>query len=393
MKSLLIKIGKAINIIRQDGLVSGIQKVLGYFLVFLKSLAIIKKGDILFITSGVGDSARFRAYNVAEELRLHGFKCSVTVSDNPFLIKLADKFKIFIFHKAVYTPKTKKLIEKLKSQKKEIIFEADDLLFDPDFFKQVDYFKNTNLLERKAYENGIGGEILRDTYVRTCTTTTAYLAEKLKERGKQVFIVPNKLSDSDLEIAGKINKIPSSDSIRLGYFSGTISHNKDFATITDALMQVMERYPNVELFLFGPLDIGDKLNKFKDRINQLPYVPRCKHFKNIAKVDINLAPLEISNPFCEAKSELKFFEAGILKVPTIASATQTFQQAISDGIDGFLAKTTGEWEQKLGQLIENADLRSAMGKEAYEKSLKNYTVKNSRNDRYYEYLKNKLSIQ
>ena len=259
----------------------------------------------------------------------------------------------------------------------------------------MDYLKEMNVLEKKQYKKGVGEEILNDPFVKVCTTTTSYLAEKLKERNKQVFIVPNKLSDSDLKIAEEINKIRNSkfeirNSIRLGYFSGTISHNKDFAVITDVLIEIMDKFPQVALFLVGPLDLESSLNKFKNRIKQLPYVPRHKHFENIAKVDINLAPLEIGNPFCESKSELKFFEAGILGVPTIAAATQTFIEAIEDGVDGFIANSTRDWIEKLQKLIENKDLRIEMGKKAREKTLDKYTTKSAKNESYNQFLRNKL---
>ena len=68
-----------------------------------------------------------------------------------------------------------------------------------------------------------------------------------------------------------------------------------------------------------------------------PFASWEKHLENIAGVDINIAPLEIGNPFCESKSELKFIEAGIVGVPTVAAATQTFREAIEDGVDGFVA--------------------------------------------------------
>ena len=147
---------------------------------------------------------------------------------------------------------------------------------------------------------------------------------------------------------------------------------------------------NVELFLVGPLNIESELNKFKGRIVQLAYVPRDKHFENIAKVDINLAPLEIGNPFCESRSELKFFEAGILKIPTVASATQTFREAIDDGTDGFIAGISEEWIEKLEKLIEDKELRKRMGEKAREKALRKYTNKNSDKRKYYEYLRSKF---
>jgi len=394
MKLLLIKIGKAGKTLQRDGFFRGGKRVLrSFFAMFGR----VKAGDILFITGGVGDSALYRTAHVAEELEANGFRCSITIQDNPFLIGYADKFKIFIFHRVLFTSSVEKLIGKIKEQNKEIIFETDDLIFDSRYFKEMDYQKEINMLEKKMYANdGVGAEIINDPYVKVCTTTTTYLAEKLRKYNKQVFIVPNKLSKNDLRLAEKINHSKfnpptgGQNSIKLGYFSGTISHNKDFAVITEALMQIMEKFPNVDLFLVGPLDIENKLYKFKDRIKQFPYAPREKHFENIASVDINLAPLEMGNPFCESKSELKFFEAGIVGVPTIASATRTFQEAILDGIDGFTASDTAEWVNKLERLILSPELRSRMGLEARKKALERYSTQTAKNEEYYTYLKSKF---
>ncbi|HAV11422.1 MAG TPA: hypothetical protein DCX32_02660 [Candidatus Moranbacteria bacterium] len=412
MKLFFIKIGKAWNVLRRDGFANGGRRIVSAFFSLFR---FVGKGDILFVTGGVGDSALYRAHHTAEELELQGFKCSITVQDNPMLSGYAGKFKVFIFHRVLFTPNVAKLLENIKNQDKEIIFEADDLVYDPKYLRDMDYFQKLNSLEKKLYENGVGGEILSDPYVKTCTTTTTYLANKLSELGKKVFIVSNKLSKKDVQIAEKVisyklsvknkklpvnsyplsnpgNRLPITDNknIRIGYFSGTISHNKDFATITDALSEVMEKHQDVELFLVGPLETENKLNKFSDRIKQFPYVPREKHFKNIASVDINVAPLERDNPFCESKSELKFFEAGIVGVPTVAVANRTFSEAISDGVDGFVAKDTDEWVSKLEKLILDEKLREEMGKKAREKALKLYTTENAKNEGYYEYLRSRI---
>ena len=75
-------------------------------------------------------------------------------------------------------------------------------------------------------------------------------------------------------------------------------------------MRLLERYPSLRLILAGPLDVDDALKRFAAQIERVVFAPRAEHFRNIAGVDINLAPLEIGNPFCESKSELKWFEAG-----------------------------------------------------------------------------------
>lgn len=390
MNLLLIKFGKAVSTLKREGIIRGGRRVAKSFLAMFGR---VRPGDILFITGGVGDSARYRTAHVAEELRLHGFSCSVTIQDNPLLSTYADKFSVFIFHRVIFTPSVARLIERIKKQNKEIIFDTDDLVFDAKYLSHMDYFKQMNNLERKLYQNGVGGEILKDSYVKVCTTTTGFLADKLRQYGKKIFIIPNKLSDGDVKNAEKILEEKTSQSdgkIRVGYFSGTISHNKDFASITPALLEIMEKYANVELFLVGPLDIESSLNVYKERVKQFPYVPRQKHFENVASVDINIAPLEVDNPFCESKSELKFFEAGIVKVPTVASATRTFCEAITDGLDGFVAIDTQEWIEKLSRLIESKELRETMGEKARETALRKYTNKNSAGEEYYEYLKSRL---
>lgn len=392
MKLLLIKAGKAFKTIQRDGIFRGGKRVFGAFFALFR---LVGRGQILFITGGVGDSARYRTHHVSEELELNGFKCSITVQDNPLLSGYVDKFEIFVFHRVLFSPSVKKMIEKIKEQKKEIIFETDDLVYDPKYLEHMDYFKVMNSLEKKLYENGVGGEILADPYVKVASTTTNYLADRLRESGKQVFLVPNKLCEDDVKIADKIieNKalaVGRGPSIKIGYFSGALSHNKDFATITEVLMQIMEKNEKVELFLVGPLDIESKLNKFENRVKQFPYVSRDKHFANVSSVDINIAPLEIGNPFCESKSELKFFEAGIVGVPTVATATQPFFEAIEDGVDGFVANDTEQWIEKLEKLIGDKPLRKSMGERARTKALEKYTTQNADNKAYYEYLRSKL---
>ena len=387
MSLYLIKLGKVIAAVKRDGFLRASRRIWSAIIVSLRPVG---SGDILFISGGVGDSALYRTTHVAEELGFNGFRCAVTVQDNPFLLRYVDRFSVFVFHRTLCTARIKKLMDMIKSKGKEIIFETDDLVYDPQYLIYMDYFQKMNELEKKLYENGVGGEILRDKYVKVATTTTAFLAEKLREEGKIVIIVPNKLSAQDVKDAEialqNVKKDPAK--IRLGYFSGTISHNKDFATITDALVRIMEKYAHVELLLVGPLDVDNILvQKFKERIVQLPYAPRAKHFANIAQCDINLAPLEPINPFCEAKSELKFFEAGIVKVPTVAVSNQTFREAIHNGVDSYVARGTEEWVAKIAHLIEDEKLRKSMGDRAYHKSVMQYTTKNSKNLVYYDFLK------
>jgi len=261
--------------------------------------------------------------------------------------------------------------------------------YDPAYLSGVDYLSQITEAEKKEYEKGIGVEIVNDPYVSVATTTVTYLADKLREKGKRVFVVSNKVSNYELEIIEKIVREEKHNDgfLRIGYYSGTLSHNKDFATITNVLMDILEKNKNVKLLLAGPLDIDDKLQKFKDRIETLPRVPRDEFHANVAKCDINVAPLELGNPFCESKSAIKFMGAGALGIPTVAVRNRTFLEAIIDGTDGFLAASKEEWVEKITRLIKDENLRAEMGRRAREKVLRDYTNKNSHSEEYYAYLR------
>jgi glycosyltransferase involved in cell wall biosynthesis len=389
MNLILIKIGKAWNALRREGVVRGGKRILQ---AFGKLFRQVEPGDILFISGGVGDSARYRTTHVAEELNLHGFLASVTVQDNPFLASYVDTFSVFVFHRVLVTPKIAEMIARITAQKKEILFEADDLLYDPQFLPFMDGYQSMNTLERKLYEHGLGGELVANPYVTHATTTTQYLADRLQAKGKSVFVVRNKLSQADVCLVETLPGAGASPHIRLGYLSGTMSHNKDFATIVPVLLELLGKYPALRLVLVGPLETGSVLDTVVSQIERLPFLSREEYFATLAGIDINLAPLEIGNPFCEAKSELKWLEAGGVGVPTVASATGTFRGAITDGVDGYVATTADEWKDKLIGLIESPEQRRKMGEQARQTVLARYTTEKAEGTEYYEYLKSRIEI-
>lgn len=389
MKLILIKVGKAWHTLRREGFVHGMKRIIPAGLALFGR---VRPADVLFVTGGVGDSARFRTRHVAEELLFHGITSSVTVQDNPRLSSYVDTFSVFVFHRVLYTPSVARFIAEIKKRGKEIVFETDDLVYDPAFLRHMDYFRVMNSLERKLYENGVGGEILADPYVKTATTSTSFLAEKLREKGKRVFIVPNRLSEEDLSTAARVLEerkgiVRADDTVTMGYFSGAAGHDKDFATVSGPLLRLLGRHANLRLLIVGPLVLDDAFGAFSDRIDRMHYVARRDHFANVAGVDIDIAPLEIGNPFCEGKSELKFFEAGIVSVPTVATATRTFREAITDGADGFVASTEAQWEEKLEKLIVDAGLRKRIGEAARKTALSRYVTTNAEDGEYVEYLK------
>ena len=94
-------------------------------------------------------------------------------------------------------------------------------------------------------------------------------------------------------------------------------------------------------------------------------VPLSQLPGELARFDVSICPLEAGNPFCEAKSELKFFESALAGVCMVASPTGPYRRAIREGVSGLLADSDARWEELLLRLIDDPALRGRLAREAY----------------------------
>ena len=93
---------------------------------------------------------------------------------------------------------------------------------------------------------------------------------------------------------------------------------RTFAQVEAALLEVMERHPKVYLKLVGGVLDESGMEPVQNRIEKLPFMDWRQLPAVIAGLDINLMPLEDSIFHC-SKSENKWMEAALVKVPSVMS--------------------------------------------------------------------------
>jgi hypothetical protein len=88
---------------------------------------------------------------------------------------------------------------------------------------------------------------------------------------------------------------------------------------------------------------------------------------NGLQLDIGIAPL-VDNDFNRCKSNIKWQEYSIAKVPGVFSPTvyaQTASHIIFDGVIGMIAETRDQWYQCLKNYIVCKNLRKDISSHAY----------------------------
>lgn len=324
-------------------------------------------GRVLIITGGLGDTARYRCDYAQEQLELYGFRCQVRMWSDGDLQTIVPDYHLIILHRVPYYEPVQELVRIAHAHHRFVLFDTDDLVFEPGILSKIDALHYMDEAERALFSDGV--RLYRQT-LNICDgalVSTEALARAVANAGKPAWVHRNALSLGLLRISEEASRNtvrPPDDKVIIGYASGTRTHNRDFHEVEEALQRILAAYPQVEVWLIGHLDLNAGWSLWKDRVRRIPFMPWLELPKILAQLDINLAPLELGNPFCEGKSELKYFEAAAVGVPTVASKTGAFEVAIRHGRNGLLAEHSEDWFQALEQLVTNPTLRLEMGARA-----------------------------
>ena len=211
--------------------------------------------------------------------------------------------------------------------------------------------------------------------------TNPFLAGKMESCAGHIRsqVIPNFLHDEQQAVSAELYEAKrhsgfrSDGTITVGYFSGSPTHNRDFAVAAPALARLMEEDPRIKLRVVGFFGVKSELEKYGSRVEFYPLQDPINLQRLIAEVEINISPLQ-NNLFTNCKSELKYFEAAITGTITVATPTYSFSRAIVDGENGFLANAY-DWEDKLRaacELVDNPAQYAAMAERGFDLAERNF---------------------
>lgn len=253
-----------------------------------------------------------------------------------------------------------------------LAIDTDDLLFDEELLRRG----AVALLDRLPEEERgrwIGDAALFRAALASAdaaVVTTPALAAAARAVVPRVHVVPNGVDGRMIaaaDAARRAAKPSTADGlVRVGFASGTPTHHRDFATIAPVLGELLARRADVRLVIVGILDVADvaELRPHAARIEIRPRVPLESLETELARFDLNLAPLEAGNPFCECKSAIRVTAAALVGVPSVAAAVGALPDAVIDGRTGVVASDAAGWLAALEALVADPARRAAMGEAA-----------------------------
>lgn len=316
---------------------------------------------------------RYRVFNMVEAMRAapehritsSWFTRSEFHSDQSFV----DDCDVLVIARTRYDDAVARLVERAHARNVKVLYDVDDLVFDPSLVHYIIEALGVDKSEdRWNYWFSYVGRLAAT--LELCDgaiTTTEPLAERLRAAtgGKPCTILPNFLNQRQTDVSTLMVEYKRAagyqrdGSVTIGFLSGSPSHSQDLQVASPALAGSMRLHPDLRLRMVGFAELNDHLRPFADRIDFLPLQDYLNLQRVTAACDFCVVPLSL-NIFSRCKSELKFFEAGLVECPIIATPIPSYAATISEGRDGWLA-ASHEWLEK----IETAYSVSNAGGEDY----------------------------
>ena len=254
------------------------------------------------------------------------------------------------------------LIASVRERGVPVLFDVDDLIFDPDVAAEIPALEILPAEEAELWLEGVRRYRTTmeacDAFVGTtpalCRHATEVTGMPARQFANGVGVLLGQASDDALRAEPPAGSAPD----RLPQRH---QHPRRRLGVRRAGDRRDPRPPPGGRAVAGRAGhaVGRPSSPFGDRVVRLPFLPWRELPGVLRDIDVNLAPLAPGSRFNEAKSAIKWLEAALVETPTVASPTEPFREAIAPaGVDdGLLAATPEEWVEAIDRLLVDDDLR------------------------------------
>jgi glycosyltransferase involved in cell wall biosynthesis len=238
--------------------------------------------------------------------------------------------------------------------------------FDDDFL-QVPWWNTASVNFQPGHEYREAGlEHLKLAEVTTVTTDA--LVERFKPRTHCIRKVPNFIDERDWE-GHPVNPERANDpSIRILY-GGAAGHYGDLDEVRPGLERFLRNPPVPVRFICigaAPSWLHELRREKPERVINIDW-QSVQAFPQVVAwggFDLAVAPLA-DHPFNEAKSNIKWLEAAVQRIPLVCSSVGPYKE-IPDGCAIRVENEEDMWYEALCAAVEDAVLREGTRDRAYE---------------------------
>lgn len=161
---------------------------------------------------------------------------------------------------------------------------------------------------------------------------------------------------------------------RVGFASGSMGHEADFACIRDDICRFLAAAPDRQLVILGHFNLEHLPKTARDRVQTYPFADYADYLARLATLDCALMPLG-ADPFNACKSAVRVIDAAAVGIPSIIGPVGDLGMLVQDGVTGRVLPKDADWAETLESLARDPAGTQAMGQNARAHLLENWQAR------------------
>jgi len=253
----------------------------------------------------------------------------------------AGRYHLLFIQKIIFPAPVRWL---LKRRRVPILFDFDDAIFTTEVRQQ------NWLAAWKQRRNAAGVPAMLELADRALVENE-YTAGFAARHGSEVTIITGPIDTERYCSSGKSRE---ENGVVLGWI-GSASTLSYLELIRAPLQRLGRRFAHLRLRIVGAAAVDLEGISVETKPWSLE-----EEVDDLQGFDIGLMPVP-DDPWTRGKGGYKLLQYMAMELPVVTSPVGINQEIVRDGRNGFWARSPEEWEERLTRLIEDPQLRAAMG--------------------------------
>ncbi len=270
------------------------------------------------------------------------------------LARASRRADLLLIHREAFPLGLKLLFRKLEKFAGAIIYDYDDAMFLPQR-QGRGILARLEDLETPKEIMALSALVLAGNQ---------FLADYARRYARRVIVLPTCI---DPEKFYPLDRPRSSERCVVGWIG---SHTT--AKYLQGLLPVLQRVAAKHRFTLYGVGSPTPIRAQGLDVAQSPWA-LAREVEDFQHCDVGVYPLW-DDPWAQGKCGFKAIQFMACGVPVVAQAVGVNREIIQDGVNGFLAATEAEWEEKLGWLLSDPRLREKLGQTGRRTAEERYSL-------------------
>ena len=322
-----------------------------------------------------------RKYRVAQPAELWaGAGVEYTYShyrDVPRSVALMQNATHLMFYRTLNDPVMAMYLYEARRLRLPVAYDLDDPLFSVSAYETYENMKALPAAMKAHFLAEAPKYLSAMNQADIVTVSTPGMAEHTRAYTARPVYFRRNFADAETLVAAEAALMASPQRegapFRVGFASGSMGHEIDFALIGDDIAAFLAADARRQLVILGHFDEKLLPGVLRGRLEAHPFTTYEKYLETLATLDCAVMPLT-DDAFNRCKSAVRVIDAAAVAVPSLVGSVSDMAHMVQDGASGRVLEPGASWRGALEEIAEPG-VAAALGQAARRDLLANWTAR------------------